>query len=338
MSTEEEEVVAKAASSLQNIPVMWFRKVKCKSKQNHKNSSSPSVTSQQLEQQDEQQQASTHREQIGTKEDCPTNADDDERTTSSFTSHLEQQLRAFFLEPPTKSSSPTINQTPPPTRTRTSLEMTNHSSNSNHISNSSIVAGVLSFVQQDDHPDTGNGQEEEQEEETSTYAKFDAVLNVCDTDSGPAIELRTTSKKFSKHLDNFELVDFDEKLDTMVNLSGDGSSSGSRTNECFLERIIPLDMIGHAARGGKWELENMLQVGSGDFSCGIKVYSRANEYQLIGNGKKVLLFDLSPFSPVDRDEAIRYINALVKWNTSRLAYISTVNDDSDAFSLQKFCC
>jgi hypothetical protein len=117
----------------------------------------------------------------------------------------------------------------------------------------------------------GNDEQQQQDEEevTSTYAKFDAVLNVCDTDSGPALEVRTTSKKFSKQMEDFELVDIDKKLDTILNLSGEDSN----TNECFLERIIPLDMVGHAARGGKWELENMLQVGSGDFSCGIKVYS-----------------------------------------------------------------
>jgi hypothetical protein len=64
----------------------------------------------------------------------------------------------------------------------------------------------------------------------------------------------------------------------------------------------------------------------------------ANDFQLIGHGKKILLFDVATDSPIDRDEAITYINALVKWNSSRLAYMSTVKDDSGDFSLQKFCC
>lgn len=211
---------------------------------------------------------------------------------------------------------------------------TTPSSNINH------AAGVIDSDQNDYH---GSNEEQHQEQggtsSSITYAKFDAVLNVCDTDSGPAIEVRTTSfKKFSKQMEHFELADFDEKLDSILNLSGGEDSITTNTqHECFLERIIPLGTVGHAARGGKWELENMFQVGSGNFSCGIKVYSTANDFQLIGHGKKILLFDLAEESPIDRDDTITYINSLVKWNSSRVAYKSTVEDESGDFSLHNIC-
>ena len=52
----------------------------------------------------------------------------------------------------------------------------------------------------------------------------------------------------------------------------------------------------------------------------------AENYQLIGNGKKILLFDIADESKMTRDDAILYLNSLVEWNRSRLEYLSKVND------------
>lgn len=98
------------------------------------------------------------------------------------------------------------------------------------------------------------------------YVKFDAVLSVCDTDSGPAIELRTISKTFAGMLEKYELADINEKMDEITHLPA------SLNSFPILERIIPLSMIECAALGGKWDLENFLNVG-GTVDCGIKVYS-----------------------------------------------------------------
>lgn len=98
------------------------------------------------------------------------------------------------------------------------------------------------------------------------YVKFDAVLSVCDTDSGPAIELRTISKTFAGMLEKYELADINEKMDEITHLPA------SLNSFPILERIIPLSMIECAALGGKWDLEKFLNVG-GTVDCGIKVYS-----------------------------------------------------------------
>lgn len=297
LSSDEEEIVAKAASSLQNIPIIWFRKVRLKKSMNRRGVDST---------------ANQHHR------DC----------NKSFKKHAVNNEQGFFVFSTTRSTTNTTTSS-----SNASALLNKPSSNSTSAISSTVAAaadGGQHHQQQQEEDTEGEGRDD-----TITYAKFDAILNVCDTDSGPAIELRTTSKNFSKELEeHYSLADMDEKMDTILNLSAGDSS------KCFLERIIPLDMIGHAAHGGKWELDNILQVGSGDFHCGIKVYSPASDFQLIGHGKKVLLFDLmADGSPLDRDEVISYINALSKWNTSRLAYSSQVKDDDPChFFLKNFCC
>lgn len=102
--------------------------------------------------------------------------------------------------------------------------------------------------------------------DSEIYVKLEAVLSVCDTNSGPAIELRTTSKDFVGILEKHDLADINKKMDVITNLSG------SENSFPILERIIPLSMIECAALGGKWDLNNILNVG-GSFDCDVKVYS-----------------------------------------------------------------
>jgi hypothetical protein len=117
-----------------------------------------------------------------------------------------------------------------------------------------------SFFQKKSSPKDGVDSDDEK------YIKFDAVLSVCDTDLGPAIELRTTSKALAGTLERYDFTDVFKKMDTVLHLSGNEISFP------ILERIIPLSMIDCAALGGTWELDNILNLG-GSVDCGIKVYS-----------------------------------------------------------------
>ena len=108
------------------------------------------------------------------------------------------------------------------------------------------------------------------DQDTETYIKLDAVLSVCDTESGLALELRTVSKAYEEILVKYELIDVSKNMDTMITNLTPGNDN---TSESFpiLERIIPLSMIHTAALGGKWDYANVLS-GSGDLYCGIKVF------------------------------------------------------------------
>jgi hypothetical protein len=119
---------------------------------------------------------------------------------------------------------------------------------------------------------------------SETYARFDGVLSLCDTESGPAIELRSTSKDVQQILETHDFSDFDQKLDAIVSNLFQGKATGYAEDDvgadagkegafAAIERIIPLDIIDYAAQGGAWDWSNMLNVGSGQLDCGIKVYS-----------------------------------------------------------------
>jgi len=106
--------------------------------------------------------------------------------------------------------------------------------------------------------------------DTETYIKLDAVMSVCDTESGPAIELRTMPKAYAEVLVKYELTDVSKNMDIRIT----DLPVNDHTSESFpiLERIIPLSIIENAALGGKWDWANVLS-GSGDLHCGVKVFS-----------------------------------------------------------------
>jgi len=112
-------------------------------------------------------------------------------------------------------------------------------------------------------------EEDSMDPDAETYIKLDAVLSVCDTESGPAIELRTVSKAYAEILVNYELRDVSTNLDVITNLPGNDNSLASFP---ILERIIPLSMIDSAALGRKWDLANVFSAGSGDPDCDVKVF------------------------------------------------------------------
>ena len=153
---------------------------------------------------------------------------------------------------------------PKPTASTKVVAPTETDSNENLKESDSFPLQVLkrqrSFFQKK------SSSEDSVDSDDETYIKLDAVLSVCDTDLGPAIELRTTSKALARVLDRYDLTDVSKKMDTVLHLSGHEISFP------ILERIIPLSMIDCAALGGTWELDNILNVG-GSVDCGIKVYS-----------------------------------------------------------------
>ena len=111
--------------------------------------------------------------------------------------------------------------------------------------------------------------EDSMDPDTETYIKLDAVMSVCDTEFGPAIELRTVSQAYTEMLVKYELTDVSKNMDMITNLPVNDHTSP----ESFpiLERIIPLSMVENAALGGKWDWANILS-GNGDLHCGVKVF------------------------------------------------------------------
>lgn len=53
----------------------------------------------------------------------------------------------------------------------------------------------------------------------------------------------------------------------------------------------------------------------------------AKDSQIIGKGRKVLLFDIKKeTSKMTRFELVSYINALVHWNQARIDYLNQVDE------------
>ena len=171
-----------------------------------------------------------------------------------------------------------------------------------------------------------------------TYVGINAVLTLCDTDSGPALEIQSTSLAASSVLSMYDIVDVSEDGDVLTSFIGRDD-----TEEKAIERTIHLSNIDHAAPGGKWQISNMMNVRSGTLSCGIKVYGVAAENQMFGTGSKVLLFDVPSTSSINANEVISHINALVQWHKAKQEYKSRTGEteeetsESSAFN-DLFCC
>lgn len=55
----------------------------------------------------------------------------------------------------------------------------------------------------------------------------------------------------------------------------------------------------------------------------------AKDYQLFGNGKKILLFDIKDDEVLKRNDAIEFINVLAEWDRARVAYASQVGAEDN---------
>eukprot|EP00558_Chaetoceros_sp_UNC1202_P007151 CAMPEP_0197245374 /NCGR_PEP_ID=MMETSP1429-20130617/10179_1 /TAXON_ID=49237 /ORGANISM="Chaetoceros sp., Strain UNC1202" /LENGTH=229 /DNA_ID=CAMNT_0042705853 /DNA_START=50 /DNA_END=739 /DNA_ORIENTATION=+ len=157
--------------------------------------------------------------------------------------------------------------------------------------------------------------QQDQNDEVSqieAYIGIHAVLSIIDTDLGPAVEVRSTGNLSQEFFEKYEFIGMDHKLDFISTLFSEDVGK-----EVFIKRIIPLDNLEYAAPGGKWKLENMFDVGSGYFHCGVKLYSRSEQWTFLGGGKKILMFDVLKPSTVRKREVISYINALTKWTEDR---------------------
>ena len=141
------------------------------------------------------------------------------------------------------------------------------------------------------------GSSSSQDKYSTEYMRFDAVMSLCDTESGPALEIRTAtsaSRKILRTLETSDLADFDESMDVVSILKSSKSKSKSKPQsknananankrhvkfeedeDAVIERIIPLDVIECAAPGGAgvFDWENIFNVGSGNLDCSVKVYS-----------------------------------------------------------------
>ena len=176
------------------------------------------------------------------------------------------------------------------------------------------------------------------ESDDDTYVGINAVLSVCDTDSGPALEIQSTYAAASSVLNIYDIVDVREDGDVLTSFIGENNSE-----EKVIERTILLGDIDHAALGGKWQISNMINARSGTLSCGIKVYGTAAENQMFGTGRKVLLFDVPSTSKIETNEVISHINALVQWQKANQQYKSRTEESDESPSGPSafndlFCC
>ena len=138
----------------------------------------------------------------------------------------------------------------------------------------------VTFLQSKASPEANKKTNERTDGGSETYVRLDGVLNLCDTESGPAIELRSNSKEVEQILESHELADYDEKIDVISDsfhapedgLKTSGPENDDKKSDVILERIIPLELINIVEKGGTWDLGNILNVGSGRLDCGIKVY------------------------------------------------------------------
>eukprot|EP00551_Chaetoceros_affinis_P003703 CAMPEP_0203652140 /NCGR_PEP_ID=MMETSP0088-20131115/29374_1 /ASSEMBLY_ACC=CAM_ASM_001087 /TAXON_ID=426623 /ORGANISM="Chaetoceros affinis, Strain CCMP159" /LENGTH=214 /DNA_ID=CAMNT_0050511571 /DNA_START=44 /DNA_END=685 /DNA_ORIENTATION=+ len=174
--------------------------------------------------------------------------------------------------------------------------------------------------------------EKEGEADEEYYAGIEAVMSVCDTDEGPALEIKAHGLQFSIFQDRYHILDNDPKLDVLSTffLEVEGQTKG----QDFLERTIPLGMIAHASPGGFWDWKNMINISSGNCDCAVKVYGHPPEEKVFGDGKKLLLFDVLHSSvvgnkSVDRDRLIESLNVLLVWNQEQHELESQVVDGNN---------
>ena len=113
-----------------------------------------------------------------------------------------------------------------------------------------------------------NEKAKEEEEEELYYAGIEAVMTVCDSDEGPALEIKAHGLNFSIFQNNYEILDIDSKYDVISSFLLEKNKVG----QDFLERTIPLSVIQHASPGGHWDWKNMINMKSGNCDCAVKVY------------------------------------------------------------------
>lgn len=347
---------------MQNIPIIWHRKLKPKASGKTLSCASPCSSGGDTA-------ASSLPSPLSPRRRGRCSAGDSESVSSSD----KQQRRGSFAAPFLKNSMTWSFSE----EQRVNQEDLDHNDTNIDSKQESVVkpepppgAGLLFFSRSMSTADASSERSERSARRSRSanaapaerYARFDAVLSICDTETGPSIEIRTTSDAVQSLslLETHDLVDFDEKMDLISNLHvGDRLDDRHRVNDdddikystpkkdtpsagkyknAFIERVIPLERVDFAAPGGAFDWENVFHVGSGRLDCGVKVYSSAADYQLIGSGKKVLLFDIADHSPLSRDEVVSHLNALVEWNRARKAYKDQTGIDVDEETYSAVLC
>jgi hypothetical protein len=215
-SNEEQKALQDAASSLQAVPILWYRKVREK-----KEKISPSTTS---------------KKELDSNIESNLNSKEPQPQPPSPTSAIQEDDSLFKLQ---------------------------------------LRTGANAFTNTIFNDDKEKSEEQKEEiDDVQYYAGIEAVMSVCDTETGPALEIKAHGLQFSIFQDKYDILDEDPDLDLISSFLLEGIPKG----QDFLERTIPLSMIDHASPGKFWDWKNMLNISSGNCDCAVKVYGGKSTY------------------------------------------------------------
>lgn len=102
------------------------------------------------------------------------------------------------------------------------------------------------------------------------YIRIKAVLSVCDTQSGPALEIKASGLDLSQIMRKYDIIDEFPDYDVISSFTMNVMHSDN--DQYFVERIIPLSMIDHTAPGKHYDFVNLIHSSGGICNCDVKVY------------------------------------------------------------------
>eukprot|EP00568_Trieres_chinensis_P007617 CAMPEP_0183294714 /NCGR_PEP_ID=MMETSP0160_2-20130417/2938_1 /TAXON_ID=2839 ORGANISM="Odontella Sinensis, Strain Grunow 1884" /NCGR_SAMPLE_ID=MMETSP0160_2 /ASSEMBLY_ACC=CAM_ASM_000250 /LENGTH=229 /DNA_ID=CAMNT_0025456073 /DNA_START=60 /DNA_END=746 /DNA_ORIENTATION=- len=128
---------------------------------------------------------------------------------------------------------------------------------------------------------------------TTSYVGIEATLDMVDGPFGPSIRVTPNWSAKEEHY-------FSDQDDGGITPVGVCRASSTKT--------VPLMEVEEVAAGDGWNQR-------GRVSCGVRVHGKSDAHQLVGKGKKLLLFDVheSALHGVTRDEVVGHMNTLLAW-------------------------
>jgi len=164
---------------------------------------------------------------------------------------------------------------------------------------------IVSSMFETDEDDEDNDYDYE-----GSYQAIVAILSVINIESGLGLQVKSSdSNQTMLFLDQYEILDIDPEFDIAV----------TDAEHLVLERVVPLNIIHSATRGGAWAWHNITQLGSGRGNRSVKVNSFISQDRL-DTTEKTFLFDVIPSEKrdgIERDDVIESINCLVQLNQNR---------------------
>jgi len=153
--------------------------------------------------------------------------------------------------------------------------------------------------------------ESNDDEEETMYAAIEGTMSVCDTDTGPALEIKTFGIQVSLFRSEYEILDYNPSYDVMSSFVLEGG-------EDSIQRTIPLNMICNASPGGHWNWKNIMNLSGGNCNCSVKIYGKAPANSFVKKGKKICMFDIvsnrEATHAENRDKIIDAINIMLLWD------------------------